>query len=226
MTKGKCIFCGKLFTKRGITRHLQTCKNRLKELKEVKKLERTKTYFHLSIGTPYGNDYWMHIGIRGDTTLDKLDEFLRFEWVECCGHLSHFIIDDIFYEDSIEVWNDSLMGSVDMNVKIEDVLEVGKEFKYEYDYGSTTELILKVIDTYQDNLLHDLVKFAVNEPPEFKCWVCGKPATNICTECLYEVEYEKTLFCDECAEKHTKHEEFFLPVVNSPRMGVCGYTGD
>jgi hypothetical protein len=32
-------------------------------------------------------------------------------------------------------------------------------------------------------------------------------------------------FCDKCGKKHKSHDEMFLPVVNSPRMGVCGYTG-
>jgi hypothetical protein len=37
-------------------------------------------------------------------------------------------------------------------------------------------------------------------------------------------------FCDKCAEKHAKKCEDFadyasMPVVNSPRMGVCGYEG-
>jgi hypothetical protein len=38
------------------------------------------------------------------------------------------------------------------------------------------------------------------------------------------------LFCDKCAKKHAKKCEDFedyaaLPVVNSPRMGVCAYEG-
>jgi hypothetical protein len=36
--------------------------------------------------------------------------------------------------------------------------------------------------------------------------------------------------CDTCAQKHAKKCEAFadyasVPVVNSPRMGVCGYEG-
>jgi hypothetical protein len=41
---------------------------------------------------------------------------------------------------------------------------------------------------------------------------------------------EDSLFCDKCAKKHAKKcpdfEEYAsMPVVNSPRMGVCAYTG-
>jgi len=32
--------------------------------------------------------------------------------------------------------------------------------------------------------------------------------------------------CDECAPKHKCGEDMLLPVVNSPRVGKCGYTGD
>ena len=32
--------------------------------------------------------------------------------------------------------------------------------------------------------------------------------------------------CDEHAETHDCGGEYFLPVVKSPRVGVCGYTGD
>jgi hypothetical protein len=36
---------------------------------------------------------------------------------------------------------------------------------------------------------------------------------------------DNPFFCDSCAEKH-EHEEMLLPVVNSPRMGVCAYDGE
>jgi hypothetical protein len=44
---------------------------------------------------------------------------------------------------------------------------------------------------------------------------------------MYE---EDAGFCDKCAEKHAKKCADFedyasLPIVNSPRMGVCGYMG-
>jgi hypothetical protein len=45
------------------------------------------------------------------------------------------------------------------------------------------------------------------EPPLISCEVCGKPATEV------------------CAGEHECGEEMLLPVVNSPRVGMCGYTG-
>jgi hypothetical protein len=37
---------------------------------------------------------------------------------------------------------------------------------------------------------------------------------------------ESGWFCERCAEENDLNtEEMTLPVVNSPRTGVCGYTG-
>jgi hypothetical protein len=62
----------------------------------------------------------------------------------------------------------------------------------------------------------------MNEPPSIPCMSCGKIAAQVCTECLWSGE---GWLCDECAAEHECGEEMLLPVVNSPRVGVCGYTG-
>jgi hypothetical protein len=57
---------------------------------------------------------------------------------------------------------------------------------------------------------------ASNEPPLIFCEVCGEPATEVCAQCVYE---GAGWLCDACGE------EMLLPVVNFPRVGMCGYTG-
>ena len=56
--------------------------------------------------------------------------------------------------------------------------------------------------------------------------LCGEseaPATVVCPYCN---DSDDRLFCDTHADAHENaNEEIYLPVVNSPRMGVCGYTG-
>ena len=47
-------------------------------------------------------------------------------------------------------------------------------------------------------------------------------ATGLYTQCIYE---DKGCLCDACAKSHECGEEMLLPLVNSPRAGVCGYTG-
>ena len=63
-----------------------------------------------------------------------------------------------------------------------------------------------------------------NDPPAWACEVCDEPATQICGMCMYE-SYNP-FYCEDHAEDHDcEEEEMLLPVVNSPRMGMCGYTG-
>jgi len=32
-------------------------------------------------------------------------------------------------------------------------------------------------------------------------------------------------FCKKCINQHECEEEMALPITNSPRSGICGYTG-
>ena len=54
-----------------------------------------------------------------------------------------------------------------------------------------------------------------------------KPAMSICSVCFFN---KNAVFCVKCAQMHAKDcYDFFeyaiMPVVNSPRMGICGYEG-
>jgi len=55
------------------------------------------------------------------------------------------------------------------------------------------------------------------------CVKCGKPATHVCTDCQWSGE---GWMCEQCLREHPCGDELALPVVNSPRVGGCGYTGD
>ncbi len=112
----------------------------------------------------------------------------------------------------------------DMGYELRGVLKVGDKFSYEYDFGSTTDLRLRVISEREGYFWksEDPVRIlARNLPPVIPCRECGKPATKI--EPGYFSAWEGAL-CDRCAKK-VGDVEWFLPVVNSPRTGVCGYTG-
>jgi hypothetical protein len=68
---------------------------------------------------------------------------------------------------------------------------------------------------------------ARNIQPEMTCEECGRPAGWLCIECLYESDGSGTGFlCDEHVKGHP-HEEYGDPLalVNSPRLGKCGYEG-
>ncbi len=113
-----------------------------------------------------------------------------------------------------------------MNHHIRDVLTPGVVLQYAYDFGSTTELVVKSMDIYRGALLggREAIRvLARNVQPIVPCDECSqKPAVQICTECQWS---EGGWLCEVCAQTHECGEEMFLPVVNSPRTGVCGYAG-
>jgi len=165
--------------------------------------------------------YWMHLEAPVDATLADLDDFLRDAWLECCGHLSAFTIGGISYASSVDPdWG---MDDRSMDVKLGRVLAAGNEFRHEYDFGSTTYLTLKALSERKGPIRgRDIEILAQNEPPLIPCDQCGQEATQVCTECSWS---GGGWLCNQCSEAHDCGEEMLLPVVNSPRVGVCGYTG-
>lgn len=130
----------------------------------------------------------------------------------------------------------------EMDIELDEVLKVGDTFSYIYDFGSSTHLSFKVLAEREgavpihlvgeedeeeegdenDNL--EIIIMARNEPPDLRCQVCGQPATHVLPESEYNTLEEAGL-CETHAQEHEYADEL-LPVVNSPRVGVCGYTGD
>ena len=119
------------------------------------------------------------------------------------------------------------MGELDekrMPVRLNRILEAGLKFSYVYDYGSPTELRLKVVGLREQGTPEGEVQLlARNEEPEVMCQRCKQYlATEICGPCDCRGQ---GWLCEACAEEHECGEEVMLPVVNSPRAGVCGYSG-
>jgi hypothetical protein len=118
----------------------------------------------------------------------------------------------------------------DMDVELEKALKVGQKFTYEYDFGSTTNLALRVVSEregfIEDEESDNIEILARNNAPEMPCVVCGKPAKKVAPG--YDFGVEEHAYCSaKCAKKNDEEFSFseMLPVVNSPRVGVCGYTG-
>lgn len=100
----------------------------------------------------------------------------------------------------------------------------GLKFRYEYDFGTTTVLAGLVLGARESSRGRRAVRLlARNDPLTWSCADCDAPAAIICPYC---VDDDACLFCESHAPRHPHAaDEGFLPVVNSPRMGVCGYTG-
>lgn len=205
-TSGKCLFCQQTYKKGSMTRHFPKCLAAHQNATGGR-------FFHVIVTG--GPDYWLHLAVPVTATLKQLDEFLRDKWLECCGHLSAFRIGETFYETETE-WSEG----ESMKVKADKVLKPALQFTHEYDFGSTTELDLKVAGVYEGASSKKIKLLAENDAPLIPCSECGQPSVNFCTECLYE---DTGCLCEEHSQDHECGDDMFLPVVNSPRAGVCGY---
>jgi hypothetical protein len=206
-----CLLCNKKYTGTGMTRHLQSCLPKHLEVQTPKQNLKSQAFFHVLVKGYYLPEYWLHLKVASHARLKDLDQFLRDIWLECCGHLSAFSRSD--------------GEELDMAHRLKAVVSPGTTLLHEYDFGSTTELLVKILAEYpgpmRPNTLIDIM--ARNEPLEIPCDECGKvPAVQICTECQWE---DAGWLCQQCADHHECDKEMLLPVVNSPRTGVCGYTG-
>jgi hypothetical protein len=236
--RGRCGFCGEIFEFRAMEKHLESCERRKREegfalpghsqqkgRKPSHKEEET-TIFHLGVrGEAYPSTYWMNIEVPSGSKLRDLDRFLKDTWVECCGHLSQFTIEGRRYVSMPS----GEIGDRSMNMPVGSTLRKGLDFTYEYDFGTTTELALKVLSVRRGSVWKkggQVRTLARNVPPVIPCASCGgAAATKVCSECIWEEDINKAWFCDACSKEHECGEEMLLPAVNSPRVGMCGYTG-
>ncbi len=205
-SEGVCYFCKERFSKSVISKHLA---KHLSELEKTNAYTATIKYCHLEAQVGL---YFLHFLVIGSAKMQDVDNFLRSIWLECCGHMSAF----------------TGRSEIGMKRKLHDVFLTNEKLSYEYDFGSTTELLIKKHQEYALPLTGPILLMSRNEPLKLMCSLCGKnPATVLCSVCLGE---EEALFCDDCAPKHAESCPDFedyaeMPVVNSPRMGVCGYDG-
>jgi hypothetical protein len=218
---GTCYLCNGVFKKGVMTRHLKKCTGPgAPPACATAGEEGSGPSFHLLVEPRYNTDYWLHLAVPAEATLTGLDRFLRQIWLECCGHMSCFTIGGNRYSRSPMAEIDERGTSVHLNR----VLEAGLKFSYEYDFGSTTELQLKVVGLRDQGTPDGKVQLlARNEQPQVMCQRCKQQlATQICVECDCR---GRGWLCEACAKEHECGEEMMLPVVNSPRAGVCGYCG-
>jgi hypothetical protein len=198
-----------------MSRHLAACKER-----PVPGKGRGRRLIHLVIEGTYAPEYWLHVEIPASATLGNLDAFLRGTWLECCGHLSAFSVGGREYSD--DEWLEEGGGS--MRSRVGMVFGPGRGGRYCYDFGSSTDLNVRYVDERQGQFTGDNpVLLARNQQPEVTCAVCGAPAVVVCQECVDEEG--RGWFCAAHALTHGCQDEMVLPVVNSPRVGVCAYVG-
>ncbi len=199
-----------------MARHLRACPEREEVIAEAnRKSGAGEPLFHLQVQDAWAGDYWLHLEMAGAAPLKDLDRYLRAIWLECCGHMSRF--------------SDGGWGSreISFDAQAAQVFEPGVELTHIYDFGTSSETLVRVASAREGKATtpHPLALMARNEPPRATCMECEEDASWLCMECIYE--HEKTgALCEEHAETHP-HDDYggLFPLVNSPRVGMCGYDG-
>jgi len=230
--KGFCSLCQTDIGARAAKKHL------IKEITTQSDLNKPDSTFLL---VAKSDPFWMYIQISENATVQKLDDLLRTEWVDCCGHMSYlefypegkkrgkkrcfwyseqnFVCLSHNHFDDMEAHEHSMDS-----VKAKDVMRVNGDINYAYDFGTPTHVFLTVLEKIPntaDKNEATCEMIAKNKPPVWICSekrrTCNNASKYICSQCGIAI-------CKECKHRHI-HDERLLPVVNSPRMGACGYCG-
>ncbi len=215
-TKGKCLFCGRDMTRGGMIRHLPSCEQRRQAIDEKEYDRRIEQdLYHLQVSDPYSSDYWLNLEINGTAKLADFDDYLRAIWLECCDHMSQF-------SDEGEYGRE-----VAMTQRVFNVFKPGVEMTHIYDFGSSTVTVIKMVGKRRGMPLtsNPVFLMARNNPPEYICEECDKPASWFDMEALFNMG-QFICLCNEHAESDPDgYTDEYIEIVNSPRTGVCGYTG-
>ncbi|QYZ78888.1 hypothetical protein E2N92_05340 [Methanofollis formosanus] len=211
--RGTCLICKGGVTPRGVLRHSTTC------LQSSGWPEGDKPSLLIKVRDLYDGTYWLLVLARRDALLDDLDRLLRDVWVECCGHLSAFTIDGRDYV------SDEMLEGESMEVPLSGLVAPGSTFLYRYDFGTTTELALKVVaETPVAPPDGPLCLVARNNRPIVPCDRCGHDAEFMLAESMDEGGPHS--YCRKCLASAEAGFEWVERIANSPRGGICGYVED
>lgn len=215
-SRGQCLFCGHETTKGAMLKHLASCPERAARIATAAQTTRKpEELLHLRMYDATINDFWLETEVRSSASLKDIDSYLRAIWLECCGHLSQF---------SVGGWGGDAIA---MSRRVAAAFQGGAELTHIYDFGTSSVTMVRQLGQRTGVPLSakPIVLMARNLMPEAICIECGQPATHLCMECIYELEQAGTL-CEQHAAAHP-HEDYGEPMrlVNSPRVGMCGYDG-
>ena len=214
---GLCTYCGAEVTRKTAAEHLAKCKPRLAALKKAGRPSPhfPEEVFHIRAEATYLPEFWLDLEIRGETTFGELDHYLRAIWLECCGHMSAFTMKGW---GTPQLAKEGSAGSVFRNLA---------KIMHVYDFGTESWTTIKRIGVRRGELeIRQPIKLLVrNQLPDVRCSECGEPAQRLCVQCVVE-EDRMNFLCTKHIRAHG-HDEYGPPrkIVNSPRLGLCGYTG-
>jgi len=217
-SRGQCTFCGHETAKGSMGKHLATCAERQALIARLEATTNRKPelLYRLRVQDAYSKEFWLDIEMQGSSKLQTLDYYLRAIWLECCGHLSEFML---------KRWGET----VDDSLPVKTIFKNIEELTHIYDFGTSSETLIKLMETRTGVHLsrNPIVLLARNVLPPANCMVCNKVATHFCENCADEAQASGFL-CPEHAQNHHHEDQDFdttFPLVNSPRVGMCGYDG-
>ena len=216
-SRGVCVYCGAAYALGGMLKHLTACPQRQAAITAASETAGAKkeTLYLMRVRDVYVSDFWLFLEVLGSSTLQELDQYLRAIWLECCGHMSQF---------SFGGWSGE---EISMRRRISGVFKLEDELTHIYDFGTSSETLVKAVGLRSGaaTTRHPIALLARNQLPEVACQACDQPAAYFCQECQIE-EGESGFLCAEHANDHP-HEDYggLIALVNSPRVGMCGYRG-
>ena len=213
---GTCLYCGQEVTRRTAARHLANCAPRQLTIQQAQAKRRPQQLLcHIRANADHLPEFWLDLEVNGTATLQDVDRYLRAIWLECCGHMSQF---------SAAGWGSQEFA---MRRVVGDVFPKGASLTHIYDFGteSVTTLTCLTVRTGKPTTNRPIALMVRNQLPAVVCIECGQPAAWLCMECIIEDDLMGFL-CDAHRDQHP-HDNYDEPlaVVNSPRLGLCGYTG-
>ena len=215
-SKGECAYCGQDITDKNAAKHFVVCPKRLAIIKKFDgKVAASETLYHLRVREACQSPFWLDLEMRGSATLKNLDDYLRAIWLDCCGHISQFS------------FGKKLGETISKKYSADEVFRAGGHLMHIYDFGTSSETLIHIVGVRKGKPItrHPILLMARNRIPESDCAECMKPAAKLCMECFIDEDTWQT-FCDKHARSHP-HGNYGdpVPLVNSPRLGLCGYEG-
>lgn len=215
---GRCAFCGYETIRGCMGRHLAACPQRQAKVASAEQTGRPpEDLFHLRMHAVQDDvwtrpalehDFWLDVEVRGSATLKDIDTYLRAIWLDRCGHPSQFTIGG---------WNGPELAKAR---RVGAVFQGNVELTHGFEDSETR---IRVIGHREGVPLsrRPMALMARNLMPAVACFLCGKPAAQFCIECKIRKEGSGIL-CEQHAADHP-HTSLGepLPIVNSPRMGMC-----
>lgn len=204
---GTCLLCNEKVLHRTAKKHVLRCIELLQSTRN-RSSRKGETFL---VKVTAGKHFWLYVDINAHNTLADLDDLLKKTWLEeCCDHLSCFVM------------SGTQCGDNTMSQPVQSLFYDRLSFTYRYDFGNSTILQGEVVAVRPGELQQAPELVAQNTfPSGITCDYCQARPQHICSIC-------GDCFCNHCLDhchNNCEGNDCLLPVVNSPRMGVCGYTG-